>query len=67
MELKIITVEEQENRELSALKNEGKKVSFPLSKEDKALIRKMKDITFAAEGVGLAAPQVDIRKKIAII
>ena len=67
MELKIITIEEQESGELSALKNEAEKVAFPLSEEDKEIIQKMKDITFAAEGVGLAAPQVDIRKKIVII
>lgn len=67
MELEIITIEEQENRLVSSLKNEAEKVSFPLSGEDKEIIQKMKDIIFAAEGVGLAAPQVDIRKKIAII
>jgi len=33
MELKIITIEEQESKALSALKNEAEKVSFPLSKE----------------------------------
>ncbi len=67
MELEIITIEEKENRFVSSLKNEAEKVSFPLSDEDKEIIQKMKDIVFAAEGVGIAAPQVDIRKKIAII
>ncbi len=67
MTLEIIAIEEQENRDSSALKNIAKEVEFPLNSEDKKIIKKMKDIIFAAEGVGLAAPQVDIRKKIAII
>lgn len=67
MTLEIITIEEQENRNNSALKNIAEEVDFPLTLEDKGLIKKMKGIISAAEGVGLAAPQVDIRKKIAII
>lgn len=67
MTLKIITIEEQEDRNNSALKNIAEDVEFPLTLEDKELIKEMQDIIFAAEGVGLAAPQVNIRKKIAII
>lgn len=67
MALEIITIEEQENKNNSALKNVAEKVNFPLTLEDKEIIKKMKDIIYAAEGVGLAAPQVDVRKKIAII
>ena len=43
MDLKIITIEEQESKALSALKNEAEKVFFPLSKEDKEIIQKMND------------------------
>lgn len=67
MTLEIITIEEQKSSKNSALKNIAEEVKFPLSKEDQEIIKEMKDIIYAAEGVGLAAPQVDIRKKIAII
>jgi peptide deformylase len=67
MKLNIITIEEQKNKANSALKNKAEKVIFPLSEEDSEIIEKMKAITYAAEGVGLAAPQVNIRKQIAII
>ncbi len=67
MTLEIIAIEEQENRNNSALKNIAEDIEFPLTLEDKELTKEMQDIIFAAEGVGLAAPQVNIRKKIAII
>jgi len=65
--MKIITIEEQQAPSLSALTNEAANVTFPLSAEDKEIIANMKDLLFAAQGVGLAAPQVDVRKKIALI
>ena len=64
MTLEIITIEEQKSSKNSALKNIAEEVKFPLSKEDQEIIKEMKDIIYAAEGVGLAAPQVDIRKKL---
>lgn len=42
-------------------------VSFPLSKEDKQLIKDMSDTVKKAKGIGLAAPQVGKLKKIIII
>ena len=38
MELKIITIEDEIDKSSSVLKNKAKKVSFPLSTEDKQII-----------------------------
>ena len=67
MELKIITIEDEIDKSSSVLKNKAKKVSFPLSAEDKQIISSMQAILFKAEGVGLAAPQVNIGLSIAVV
>lgn len=67
MELKIITIEDEIDKSSSVLKNMAKKVSFPLSSEDKQIISSMQELLFKAEGVGLAAPQVNIGLSIAIV
>ena len=67
MELKIITIEDEIDKSSSVLKNKAKKVSFPLSTEDKQIISSMQKILFKAEGVGLAAPQVNIGLSIAVV
>lgn len=41
-------------------------VAFPLSEEDKALIEEMKVMVKTLNGVGLAAPQVGVRKQILV-
>lgn len=67
MKLDIITIENQEDKVGSALKNEAEEVSFPLKDEDRQLIASMREMLYETQGVGLAAPQVDVRKKIALI
>jgi len=63
--LEIVSVEQPEYRHV--LKNPAEKVHFPLSKADKELIAAMKDKLQGLGGVGLAAPQVNISKKIIAI
>lgn len=63
----IISIEDAENKEQSVLKLKTAKVSFPLAEENKALIKRMKDIVVALGGVGIAAPQINIGKNIAVI
>lgn len=63
----IIFIENQENPEKSVLKNIASKVEFPLSDEDKQLISDMKQVLYNIGGVGLAAPQVGVGKKIALV
>jgi len=65
--MKIIKIEEEKDQKHSALKNIAKDVLFPLTKEDRALIRSMEKVLYELEGIGLAAPQVDIAKRIALI
>ena len=67
MELSIITIEDEKDKQGSVLKNEATKVNFPLSIEDRNIISQMKEMLYKAEGVGLAATQVGISKKIALI
>ncbi len=67
MELKIITIEDAIDKSSSVLKNKAKNVNFPLSAEDKQIISSMQAILFKAEGVGLAAPQVNIGLSIAVV
>ncbi|MCL9783198.1 peptide deformylase [Vibrio sp. S4M6] len=65
MTLAIINNEESSNREV--LQSCASKVGFPLSDEDQILIEEMKQRLFELEGVGLAAPQVGISKKIIVV
>ena len=66
-DFKIITIEEEQNKKQSVLKQEARKVEFPLSDEDKKIISFMKGWLFKAGGVGLAATQISVSKKIALI
>jgi peptide deformylase len=67
MKKKIITIEDFIDKEKSVLKSKTQRLTFPLSEEDKNIIILMKEILFALDGVGLAAPQIDINKNIAVI
>lgn len=64
-DLNIVTVEQSEY--VHVLKTPASPVSFPLSDEDKQLIRVMKEKLYSLEGVGLAAPQINVGKKIIAI
>ena len=65
MGLNIVTVEEPKYKKI--LKTPAAFVSFPLSTEDCSLIKAMKDKLYSLEGVGLAAPQVNVGKQIIVI
>lgn len=67
MREKIITIEDAQDRATSTLKLVAADVKFPLSEEDKELIAAMKELCFSLDGVGIAAPQLNISKKIAVI
>ena len=67
MKEKIIAIEDAINKEESVLKLKTNKVNFPLSGDDKTIITTMKEILFALDGVGLAAPQININKNITVI
>lgn len=67
MKEKIIAIENAKDKEKSVLKLKAAKVNFPLSQEDKDLIAMMKEISFALNGVGLAASQVNVGKNISIV
>ena len=58
MELKIITIEDEIDKSSSVLKNKAKKVSFPLSTEDKQIISSMQKILFnsVSENLGSLLP-----------
>ena len=62
MALSIVTVEQPEFRKV--LQTPSALVTFPLSDEDRMLIKAMKEKLYALEGVGLAAPQVNQSKQI---
>lgn len=64
---KILAIEDFIDKEKSVLKLKTKMLTFPLSDEDKNIIALMKEMLFALEGVGLAAPQIGINKNIAVI
>jgi peptide deformylase len=49
------------------LRTPGKKVSFPLSRQQRKLIKDMLDTVRSENGIGLAAPQVNQSWKITII
>ena len=63
--LNIVSIEQPEY--IKVLKTPASLVSFPLSDENKALITAMKDKLYSLEGVGLAAPQVNVGKQIIVI
>lgn len=65
MNLNIVTVEEPNYK--NVLQTSAALVSFPLSTEEHSLIQAMKEKLYALEGVGLAAPQVNVAKKIIVI
>jgi peptide deformylase len=67
MSKKIIAIEDFIDKEKSVLKSKTKRLTFPLSDEDKNIIALMKEMLFTLEGVGLAAPQIGINKNIAVI
>lgn len=67
MKEKIVTIEDEPNKEQSVLKQRTTKVIFPLAAVDKELIAQMQGMMFALGGVGLAAPQVGVGKNIAVI
>ncbi len=62
--MNIVTVEQED---CEVLKTPAQEVKFPLSKEDKELISEMKKMSYEFGGVSLAAPQVGVSKRIAII
>lgn len=65
MALKIVTIEQNEHHHM--LTTPASLVSFPLSEDDCRLINEMKDKLYGLEGVGLAAPQVNVSKQIVVI
>ena len=65
--LSIITIEQETDKSSSVLAKIAHEVQFPLADEDKKLISRMKQLLYKLEGVGLAAPQVGLGKKIALI
>lgn len=67
MKEKIIAIESVANPEKSALRQQSRKIIFPLATADQELIAEMKEMMFALGGVGLAAPQIGITKNIAVI
>lgn len=64
MELELITIEQAQS---NVLKEPAQTLEFPLSKTDQDLIEAMKEKIMTLGGVGLAAPQVNISKRIAVI
>jgi peptide deformylase len=62
MALDIVTIEQPEYYQV--LKNKAHDVVFPLNEEDKQLIAAMKSKLQDLGGVGLAAPQVNVGKRI---
>ncbi len=64
MPLKFITIESEQNPQESILTTPAKTVQFPLSEEDQQHIAQMKARLYEVEGVGIAAPQVSIAKRI---
>lgn len=64
--IKVINIED-ENPTTSVLRQKAQDVSFPLSASDLELITMMQEFVFNAGGVGLAAPQVNVNKNIAVI
>ncbi len=65
--LAIVPIEQQPKDTVSVLKMRAHEVDFPLSKDDKVTIEQMKVMLFDLQGVGLAAPQVGIGKRIILV
>jgi peptide deformylase len=65
MAMDIVTIEQPEY--LQVLKSLAQKVDFPLSQEDKDLIAAMQTKLDELGGVGLAAPQVNVPRRIIAI
>lgn len=65
MAFTIVTVEQPQFTPV--LKKSAAKVSFPLNQEDKQLIAWMKKKIIELGGVGLAAPQINVSKLIAVV
>lgn len=65
--LAIIPIEQQPKDIVSVLKIRANEVVFPLSNDDKEIIEQMKVMLFDLQGVGLAAPQVGIGKRIILV
>ena len=63
----ILCIENVSHPEGSALRLQGEPVGFPLSPEDRALVATLKTMTVDLGGVGLAAPQIGISKRVAAI
>jgi len=64
--LDILKIEDScENKTI--LKHPSQEVKTPLSEEDDSLLLSMKSVLYKLGGVGLAAPQVGINKKMAVI
>lgn len=64
MPLTLVTIEHSEHTEV--LRHPAASVAFPLSEVDQQVIAEMKILLEKLKGVGLAAPQVGIEKKILI-
>eukprot|EP00092_Neocalanus_flemingeri_P028424 GFUD01030865.1.p1 GENE.GFUD01030865.1~~GFUD01030865.1.p1 ORF type:complete len:213 (-),score=66.69 GFUD01030865.1:159-719(-) len=64
-ELKIIQIEDEAAKVV--LRRRAEEVSFPLSITDQATLLSMEAVLHKLGGVGLAAPQVQISKRIALI
>lgn len=65
--LTIVPIEQQPKDVVSVLKIRAPEVNFPLSNDDKEIIKQMKIMLFELQGVGLAAPQVGIGKRIILV
>lgn len=65
--MKIIQIENFKNKTKNILRNGTKDVEFPLSAANKKLIADMKEKLYKLGGVGLAAPQVNSNKNLALI
>ncbi len=63
----IVPIEQQPKDVVSVLKLRAPEVNFPLSNDDKEIIEQMKLMLFELQGVGLAAPQVGISKRIILV
>lgn len=67
MDLNIVTIEKATPPETLILKQPAHTVNFPLSEADHTLIKKMEAKLYALHGVGLAATQIGVAKKIAVV
>lgn len=67
MKSKIILIEDAQDKAKSVLRQKTARIKFPLSQEDKDLISDLKKLLVSINGVGLAAPQINVNKNIAAI